>query len=115
MFPLPEDYRVVISSKDNGSRREFRMGCVVDADMNGPIGIELIGPKAQATEQSAPFDGVRSRRESFPAVTYDSEADALYVRLRPGRSLDQLTAIATVVVDASGSILEITVDRSPEG
>ena len=78
---------------------------VVDLDESGDIlGVEILGlterhPSLQTTEETA----------VSPRVAVDPDADATYVRLRQGRSVDQVVRIAAVAFDATDRLVGLTV------
>ncbi len=86
------------------------MDCVIDLDDIGhPIGIELISPRAIATSHGLQFSGEGSQWETTTVTTYDEAADALYVRIAPGRSRDQRNGMATLVLSLTGALQELIV------
>lgn len=51
--------------------------------------------------------------DSRPHVSVDREADAIYIRLREGRSLDQVVRQGVIVFDASDRICAVRVRMEP--
>ena len=75
---------------------------VLDLDDSGePIGLEVLGILA------AHPGLVRMGADpaSFPQVTVDAEADAIYIRFKHGRSLDQVVRVVAIAFDRSDQIL----------
>lgn len=75
---------------------------VIDVDGFGsPLGIEVLGlldryPR-MAEHLRLVAEGIR--------ITIDEDADAIYIRLGEGRSLDQLTRLAAVAVGLDDALL----------
>jgi uncharacterized protein YuzE len=82
---------------------------IVDMDQDGElIGFEIISPIFLLGSKQV--DSLRHFRKSADAGFYiaiDDEADALYVRFKRGRSMDQKAVACTVVPNANDEIAEI--------
>lgn len=75
---------------------------VVDLDENAEIlGIEILG-----LLETRP--GVL--HSEGEGVSVDPDADAIYVRVKAGRSLDQVVTIAAIAFDSSGRLAAIRVN-----
>lgn len=78
---------------------------VVDLDVDGAIlGVEALG--LVALHPGMPFVGQGS---ADLAVVVDEEADATYIRLGHGRSLDQVVRTAVLVFDRSDRLKALSV------
>lgn len=78
---------------------------VIDMDESGGIlGIEILG----LTGRHPALDTVEETPNS-PRVSVDPDADAIYVRLGHGRSIDQVVRIAAVAFDNSDRLVGLTV------
>ena len=79
---------------------------VVDLDATGDIiGVEVLGlgdlhPALVSSEAGS--DGT-------PEVTVDPDADAMYVRLANGRSIDQVVRVAAVVFNRADQVVAVTI------
>lgn len=84
---------------------------VVDVDEFGSvIGIEILGllarhPRLADIAANVPTEVLRGD----VAVSFDPDADALYVRLREGRSSDQLVTPAAVLFGADDELVQVVV------
>jgi len=87
--------------------------CVVDLDPLGElIGIEVLGLAEQVPRLAAALSSGPEVRATGQ-VSYDPEADALYVLQREGRSVSQRSGIAALVYDEHGNLLAIGVNFGP--
>ncbi len=86
-----------------GGVRADLIDAVIDLDEFGsPLGIEVLGlldryPQMANHLRLLVAEGVR--------MSVDEDADAIYLRLAEGRSLDQLTRLAAVAVGPDDALL----------
>jgi uncharacterized protein YuzE len=90
------------------SSRAQPLQVVLDFDQDGVVGIEVIniqfelGVNALGIVRNVlPTDG------DGPKYAYDKTCDSIYVRLRPGRSLDQKTVGASTFLDRVGRVVAL--------
>ena len=89
---------------DSGLQVEL-VEAVIDLDEAGDIlGVEILGlteahPALETTEETL----------TSPRISVDPDADAIYVRLGVGRSVDQVVRIAAVALDAADRIVGLTI------
>ncbi len=79
---------------------------VVDLDEVGDIiGVEVLGLVAMHSALVSSEGG----SDGAPDVAVDLDADATYVRLASGRSIDQVVRVAAVVFNRADQIVAVTV------
>ena len=83
---------------------------VIDVDDFGEvIGVEILGLLARhpgVANQVQKLEGLAGE----VILTFDPDADALYLRFRNGRSLDQLVKRAAVLLGPDGDLVKVVVD-----
>jgi len=82
---------------------------VVDLDEAGEIlRVEILG----LTERHPALNTTEGTRTS-PRISVDPDADAVYIRLGLGRSVDQVVRIAAVAFDPADRLVALTVRMEP--
>lgn len=75
---------------------------VVDLDEAGePIGLEILGMLAGHPG----LVSVAGDQVGVPRIVVDADADAVYIRFKHGRSLDQVVRLAAIALDRSDRIV----------
>lgn len=83
------------------------VNAVIDLDNVGDVlGVEILGLAARHPGIPAHFQTLENAKGDF-ALSYDSDADALYIRIRPGRSVDQRVKPAVVLIGASDELVKV--------
>lgn len=91
----------VLLAVSEKSVSELAIDFVLDIDRFGEvIGIEILDLMADAGEGCLQFI-----QESGASYSYDEEADAFYLRLNEGVSLDQKVVQGKLLVDKEGQII----------
>jgi uncharacterized protein YuzE len=98
------------SGKYAAGSRLVKAECVVDRDDYG----EVMGIEVLDVGLAAGFPGnlqvPECSLEPVAKVAYDAEADALYVRLRDGRSVRQDVATLAMSISCEGELLGLELD-----
>jgi uncharacterized protein YuzE len=91
------------------SERSYPVECVLDLDSEGfVVGIEILGLVSETGVKAVPeADGV-----GVLSVSLDSEADALYIRLRDGTSIRQVVRSAIVSLASDDCLAGVQVQSS---
>jgi uncharacterized protein YuzE len=99
---------LAVDFNDVGFAIEF-VDAVVDlGELGELIGIEILGliakhPTLKVEFTSRPGDG------NNVEGSFDTSADALYIRFKAGRSLDQEVRPAVVIIGSDGALLKVVV------
>ena len=92
--------------------RSYPIQCVLDLDEDGfVVGIEILGIAAEAGPITVPAADKMSG-VGVVSISLDTEADALYVRLKPGPSPRQVVRPAVLELADDGTLVGILVRPS---
>jgi uncharacterized protein YuzE len=71
------------------------------------LGVEILDVKAQLGASSLKVIEQLPQRDGRDCYAYDEDSDSLYLRVRSGRSVDQVAVDGIVVCDDDGRLVEV--------
>lgn len=90
---------------DNAQVVNLRVVCDIDSE-NDLIGIEILDLLFKCREQQVSIDTEGISTSAM--LSYDSEVDALYIRIKPGDSVTQKSTDSSIQFSKDGRPLSIT-------